>query len=1177
MDLLNGCPHQKITCTGSVNRTCRHVHAEKETSIIRDIFALRSKRVLFVWNPLVYVLIAALSCLLFTQTVYADNSIPYSPLSNFSLCYDGTEGGNDGVQISGTVKDSLISANARPIQITLDGTEQWALSTDLYTSANISRCYPTAILGVSYPKVSCALHAYPLGELVTNNQTTDITALQAAIWHFSDDFNLSESEPTYARYQEMVNEVNRRFDGGQCEQAEQWQFFVEPTSSVHYLEALSSTSFKSKTHEFRLTLRQGDTPIAQSEILISTDAGTLSWNGQSGSTITAETDFEGVADIFIRSSEPSIANIQLSTSVELSPGTRIDAGPYEAKLAIDGIAAHPLQAQAKVEWRAGNEIAVRKFHDKNGDSVFNQNDELIGGRVEICESGTAICSSHQIDTTGLLVEAVSLTKRYDVCTTSGTGYQATTPECIASVSASTVLDFGVITLPALLIDSYHDLNGNGLRDTTDQSLDGWPFQVERWSSGSWVAAYSGSTASGGRYAVPSIGLQSVQVLPQLPQSEDEWYTSSGESRVVSLFDQKLYTATFGNVQSASIIVNQSWEKDSVPLEVAPTATRLCLRRTGPGVPQQELIPRVGVTQLQRDEAGFYCYDNLINTITIENLWPGEYAIQHRPPEGWGNSVLQPSSVTLSSGREFRTVQASNNIRSGGFSGRAWGDSNRNGLRDAGELGLANVLVRLYANFASEDDDSTTSTLLKVANTDSSGSYHFSNLLPGNYFLEFLPLDSYTIVAPNLGGTSADEYDSDVDPITGRTPARLLFNGVTEANWDIGLYINAGTYSFEHLLNGQDADRLTSAVMVEPNDAIVFSYVLENNDNSPIIWETLSDEANGNLTGYCKLPLEIAPFASARCELVRPAGSFPNGKSNVSMTSVAGLDSSTDIAWYTTLPATGIGGVAWADTDQDGVRDNNEPKMPNVEAELFFGNGQPTGRKSVTDSTGEYTFDNLTAQAYYIEFKTPAGFFYTQPRMGGDSTRDSDVNQMTDNISLGRTEMIQLSDSEVTDAIDVGLLPLPSRLWSLNLASTGSVSAGAPITYTINYVNHGYSQAYEVEIIETVPEGTVANLAQSTLGWICTGGNISAGTECFLPVGNVLGNSAQNAPVTFVVNLTDTVDASTQISNNIRIRDNGQSDPFPQSTGQGGGTLEPPTQTPPTSDVNLFLPLIMDIQ
>jgi len=1149
-----------------------------------------------IWYLSVYTIVSILICLFFAQAVRADNSISSTQPPYFSLCYNGIEGGNNGVQISGTANDSLVFVNARLISTTLDGVEQTAFSTDLYSTTDSSKCYPSATMGVPYPKVACTLRTYPL-EAVSTNNAAEMAALQAAIWHFSDEFTLAETEPTYARYQEIVNKVNRLFDAGLCEQAEPWQLLLEPTSAIQYLEPLSSTSFKSKTHEFRLTLQRGATPAARQEISVSTDVGTLSWNGRTGSTIVVKTDFDGIVDIAVRNNEPSVANITLGTTVEISPGTRIDAGPYETKLVFGSSTTHLLQAEVAVEWRAGNEIAIRKFHDKNGDTLLNLDDELIGGQIEVCESGTATCDSYQIEPSGLLIVDVEPAKLYDICTTADNRYVASTAECISSVAASSVLDFGVVRLPALFIESYHDLNGNGLYDTNDSFLTGWPFQVERWLNGTWVSAYSGSTTNQGRYAVSSVGLQSLRITPQMPQIGENWYASSGESRVISLFDQKLYTATFGTSKPASVIVNQFWQKDSVAIDDAPTATNFCIKRTGPGEPQQQLIPTVGVTPLVQNDAGFYCYDNLINTITVKNLWPGNYAVQHYPPEGWGNSVFQPSSFTVSSGNEYRYVQASNNIRTGSFSGRAWNDVNRNGLRDPGEVGIPGVTVHLYANFDAEDAGTEANTaMLESTTTDDIGNYRFAGLLPGNYFIEFRPLDTYTVAAANTGGASADGYDSDADPTTKRTPIRLLTNGVSEANWDIGLYSNVGNYTFNHLINEQDADLLTSAVAVAPNTSVRFIYELQNNSDTPIIWENLSDETYGDLTGACSLPSEVLSFESARCELSRPVGTFPLGKSNMSTTSVAGLESSTDIVWYITAPPTGLSGVAWSDTDQDGVRDASEPGMSNVDVELFLGDGQATGRKTITDSTGAYSFDNLTAQLYYLEFTTPSGFFYTKPRIGGDITRDSDVNQMTDNIRTGRTNVIQLRDNEVNNSVDAGLLVLPPQLWAINLGSSGSISIGAPITYTINYVNHGYSQAYDVKIVETIPAGTAANLAQSTPGWVCAGGNVTAGTECTLSVGNVLGSSAVNAPVTFVVNVSADIDANTQIRNDIGIRDSGQSDPFPQPTGQGDGTIVPPDPDPtpnpnptpnpsptpnPTpkenNDAELFLPLIVDVQ
>ncbi len=107
----------------------------------------------------------------------------------------------------------------------------------------------------------------------------------------------------------------------------------------------------------------------------------------------------------------------------------------------------------------------------------------------------------------------------------------------------------------------------------------------------------------------------------------------------------------------------------------------------------------------------------------------------------------------------------------------WFDNDQDGIQDADEPGFPDVTVNLY--------DCADSTLLATMVTDADGFYFFGNLMPGDYFVEFIKPEGYTFTLQDQG--SDDAVDSDADATTGRTICTNLESGETDLTWDAGLY------------------------------------------------------------------------------------------------------------------------------------------------------------------------------------------------------------------------------------------------------------------------------------------------------------------------------------------------------------------------------------------------------
>ena len=105
----------------------------------------------------------------------------------------------------------------------------------------------------------------------------------------------------------------------------------------------------------------------------------------------------------------------------------------------------------------------------------------------------------------------------------------------------------------------------------------------------------------------------------------------------------------------------------------------------------------------------------------------------------------------------------------------WNDANADGIQESGESPLPNVKVFLL--------DSTGTTKLDSAVTDSNGDYLFSKLRIGYYRIKFLTPDGYVLSRKKIAGSVSWEGDSDPDSLTGITDTIQIVSGFLY-RWDV---------------------------------------------------------------------------------------------------------------------------------------------------------------------------------------------------------------------------------------------------------------------------------------------------------------------------------------------------------------------------------------------------------
>lgn len=180
----------------------------------------------------------------------------------------------------------------------------------------------------------------------------------------------------------------------------------------------------------------------------------------------------------------------------------------------------------------------------------------------------------------------------------------------------------------------------------------------------------------------------------------------------------------------------------------------------------------------------------------------------------------------------------------------WEDLNANGIQEAGETGIAGVTVNLYDSGGN---------FVKTTTTDPSGLYSFTNLIPGDYYVEFVKPNGYSF-GPQDRGDNALDSDANLD--TGQTEVTTLSAGENDLTWDAGLYQPASIGDFVWLDSDRDGVQEPEVGEIGIEDVTVRLYDSDGNE----VDSTTTDE-NGFYEFVGLMP------DSYHLEFVKPSGYY----------------------------------------------------------------------------------------------------------------------------------------------------------------------------------------------------------------------------------------------------------------------------------------------------------------
>jgi uncharacterized repeat protein (TIGR01451 family) len=478
--------------------------------------------------------------------------------------------------------------------------------------------------------------------------------------------------------------------------------------------------------------------------------------------------------------------------------------------------------------------------------------------------------------------------------------------------------------------------------------------------------------------------------------------------------------------------------------------------------------------------GEYLFDNLVPSTTYVVDFIPTAGLQPSPKDQGSNDALDSDAsittgltdpITLTEGQARTDIDAGF-FSTAGLGDRVWFDTNRNGIQDAGETGVQGVSVVLRSGAG----------VVATQTTDANGNYFFGNLAPGQYTITFDPATLPTGYQFTTRGPQGikDAIDSDPNATTGLTESITLASGEVDRSWDAGIFKREIDLAIR-----KDAAPVAPATGSPylPGQQVQYTIVVTNNgpDDSAAGW-IVTDALPAGLQSPTAPVVTVAADASCSWSGVSLTC---NGLSGIRPAAVvaginnAALPQQVSITYTVTIAAGAMGAITntaqvvpnpadpaetiplsapstnnrdpetinvngiaslgdrvFIDSNGNGQQDSGEPGVAGVTVTLFDASGQVA--TTTTDSTGNYTFNNLTPNATYtVSLNNPAnfatggalaGYVLTPANVGNDAT-DSDATLVSGTPTIiGATTGAAGSNTPTYDFGFVQTASLGDRVW-----------------------------------------------------------------------------------------------------------------------------------------------------
>ena len=492
----------------------------------------------------------------------------------------------------------------------------------------------------------------------------------------------------------------------------------------------------------------------------------------------------------------------------------------------------------------------------------------------------------------------------------------------------------------------------------------------------------------------------------------------------------------------------------------------------PGIPGVSVMLSNGMTTTT-DANGAYSFTGLP---------AGIYTVTVATPTGFAPSPLNvgsPSTDSNGSGTSVSLTTSPDNTIDFGFyklvsiGDYVWNDLNANGVQEAGEPGIAGVLVTL-SNGA-------------TATTDALGAYSFPNLAPGTYTVTVATPAGYVASPTGAGSLGTDSNGSGTS---------VTVAGNSDNTIDFGFFSHGSIGDF--VWNDVNANGIQDSG--EPGIAGV-TVTLSNGAT------TITSASGAYLFSNLAPGTYTVTVATPAGYVASPPGAgTPGTDSNGSGTSVAIAGNSDDTIDFGFYKLGSIGDFVWNDLNADGVQGSSEPGLAGVVVTLTGGVLPLT---TTTNAAGGYSFGNLQPGTYTVSVAAPAAYV-ASPQNAGTPTTDS-------NNGAGTTVVIAGNDD---NTIDFGFFShgsIGNFVWN-DVNANGIQDSGEPgiagVTVTLSNGATTTTSASGAYLFSNLAPGTYTVTVATPAGYVASPtGAGTPGTD----------SNGSGTSVAIAGNLDDTID------------------------------------------------------